>query len=149
MKPGLKTAAIFTALLAGTAIAGAYPHDQDTPRQKKSKPSCPVCGNPQGQRAHRPIPSMQHRQSGQHPRGAEFQQRQHNGEKAFRKWEPSAEQKATMSDRYAKILAKFDLNGDGNISEIERQIVRKGWEKQQRRNHAKAILQQDEEPVAE
>ena len=148
MKTGTKTAVIFTALLAGTTIAGAYPHDQDAPWQKGSKQGCPVCGNPQfkphHQQQRRPGAHKQHPQTRQaHP------QKDSAGMPAILKWKPTAEQQERMKQKHQNILNLLDLNGDGQISESERQVVQHAWKIQQRQNRQEAMAPKDTPKIQE
>ncbi|MEN8256100.1 MAG: hypothetical protein ABFR33_11605 [Verrucomicrobiota bacterium] len=134
MKTGTKTAAIFTALLAGTVATVAHPHPQGhgqrqqqgrqgSPQFQGQRQGCPVCGNPN----FRPQGHGSHRR-GQGACGPQFQNdgpppQFRQDRQGQRKPNPQQREQIRKKRRQA-ILERFDADDDGTLSKEERQAVR-------------------------
>lgn len=118
MKTGIKTAVIFTTLLAGTLITDAHPQGRGQ-QQKRScqnaplfqQQGCPVCGNPHFRPQH-----LRRNQQAPHPQ-------MRKGSKRCTGSSPQQREQIKQRKQQA-ILNLFDTNRDGQLSENERQSVR-------------------------
>lgn len=158
MKTGTKAVALVAAVLAGAAIAGAqgreqWRQEQQDPPQFQGQPhGCPLCGNPnfrpqrqgfqQPEARNQCSPQFQHQGPWNQTdpnfrRQAARRQQASRREQEYRKWKPTPKQREHMKQRYQKRLELFDLDGDGKISEQERQAVREVWEEHLRNQAAK------------
>lgn len=156
MKTGTKAVAIVAAVLAGAAIANAQGRGQwqqgpqGSPQFQGQPQGCPLCGNPhfrpQRQGFQQPGPRNQcnpqlQQQGPWNQANPNFRQQATRRQQEFKKWKPTPKQRERIKQRHQKRLERFDLDGDGKISEQEREAAREVWEEHLQKNAEQADTQ--------
>ena len=183
MKRTIKTITALTAVVAGSLIAEAHPHqknqqaardetrpycEQNICRQQPCMQCSPRYGKQgpqqrfgprhqqQGPQQFGPGHQQQGRQQfGQRPRQqgqARFQQpaaRQGRQNQQFRNPCCTPERENNRPRIRQRLMERFDRNGDGQLSESERQAARNAWEKRQQVHPDSDPRQQDPAAVEE
>lgn len=126
---------IALAILTGTITASGHPQQRrQKPQQRRPNPAfgqqeqrCPACGAPQQQPQQRKQPQRQDRERPQ------FQDRGQNPPRQF-----SPQQRQNMQQMHRQILQRYDRDGDGRLSERERQAVKRALMQGGREQHGSA-----------